>query len=61
MAVGGPLSGLHAFAGPSLYVDAEVSNQEARAQLIIVVCFLPAFMLLILIPVLLSIMQELFG
>ena len=42
-------------------IDAEVAKQEARAQLIIAVCFLPAFMLLILIPMLLSIVQELFG
>ena len=42
-------------------IDGEVAKQEAKAQLIIAVCFLPAFMLLILIPMLMSIMQELFA
>ena len=42
-------------------IDGEVSAQEAKAQLVIAVCFLPAFMLLIFIPMLLSIMQGLFG
>ncbi len=42
-------------------IDAEVASQEAKAQMVIAVCFLPAFMLLIFIPMLLSIMQGLFG
>ena len=33
-------------------VDAEVASQEAKAQLVIAVCFLPAFMLLIFVPML---------
>ena len=42
-------------------VDAEVASQEAKAQLVIAVCFLPAFMLLIFVPMLLSIAAGLFG
>ena len=42
-------------------VDAEVASQEAKAQLVIAVCFLPAFMLLIFVPMLLSIADGLFG
>lgn len=42
-------------------IDAEVASQEAKAQLVIAVCFLPAFMLLIFVPMLLSIAEGLFG
>ena len=42
-------------------IDAEVASQEAKAQLVIAVCFLPAFMLLIFIPMLVSIAEGLFG
>lgn len=42
-------------------VDAAVASQEAKAQLVIAVCFLPAFMLLIFVPMLLSIAAGLFG
>ncbi len=42
-------------------IDAEVASQEAKAQLVIAVCFLPAFMLLIFIPMLVSIADGLFG
>lgn len=42
-------------------IDAEVASQEAKAQLVIAICFLPAFMLLIFVPMLLSIAAGLFG
>ena len=42
-------------------IDAEVASQEAKAQLVIAVCFLPAFMLLIFVPMLVSIAEGLFG
>lgn len=42
-------------------IDAAVASQEAKAQLVIAVCFLPAFMLLIFVPMLLSIAEGLFG
>lgn len=42
-------------------VDIEMASQEAKAQFVIAVCFLPAFMLLIFVPMLLSIAKDLFG
>lgn len=42
-------------------IDAEVASQEAKAQLVIAICFLPAFMLLVFIPMLVSIAEGLFG
>ncbi|MCY3748478.1 MAG: type II secretion system F family protein [Chloroflexi bacterium] len=42
-------------------IDAEVASQEAKAQLVIAVFFLPAFMLLIFVPMLVSIAEGLFG
>ena len=42
-------------------IEADVASQEAKAQLVIAVCFLPAFMLLIFVPMLLSIAEGLFG
>ncbi|MCY4110414.1 MAG: type II secretion system F family protein [Chloroflexi bacterium] len=42
-------------------VDAAVALQEAKAQLVIAISFLPAFMLLIFVPMLLSIAKGLFG
>ena len=42
-------------------IDAEVASQEAKAQLVVAVCFLPAFMLLIFVPMLVSIAEGLFG